>query len=663
MAWVLGCLGILLLGCLNCSSADIYPLSRRSGLPSSLWTSAGVADAWPRVSTVYTNLSPGVSGTQINAAIAACPSNEIVHLNAGTYNLSATINLTKNGVVLRGATNASGFPTTILSNVLLRTSSFYYPSGGNGGWGATNISVRTITNSITEGSSNLICSAALNNDFLIGDVIMLDQLDEGINVFNDTQDDTFVRNNRSYGQAVRIVATNVNVITIDPPLVGTYWDTNRTIHAVGWSTSLGRTAQRIGVENLKIVEGSQGDYYTLRMGPIYGSWVRNVNMIADNAAAIRLSYAVHCEVMHSVFRDSTGDGSGTYAVLPAVVSFCRVEDNIFTNLSLAIPCHSAVGCSFSYNYGTGPYPYSTAYWFAEYMFPHGGHTHHTLWEGNWLDGPIEFDDVFFNNNSDNGIVRNRLLGWATGKTLNTKTIVIGEIPGSGGVGNHRNTTIIGNLLGANNYHTLYSQLVGIQPECTGTIRTNNFNTVNDAVNPAETMAGGQTILDSYTYAIKPAWFGDRPWPPFQVTSPGSGTNTQSYTNIPAGYRSAFNADPVPDVTAPVISNVVVSDVTINSARISWETDEPTIDKLRAVYPYTGDGQIIFIDIAESYNAGPTNSHHVLFEHLYSSATYGAIIYSTNAVSLYTRFPATSATNFTTQPETAQVTAPINLQIR
>src|SRR5271163_3355720 len=64
----------------------------------------GVEGGIPSVTTIYQTLSPGATVSQINTALANCPSNQVVFLNAGTYNLSGQVLLNgKSGVVLRGA--------------------------------------------------------------------------------------------------------------------------------------------------------------------------------------------------------------------------------------------------------------------------------------------------------------------------------------------------------------------------------------------------------------------------------------------------------------------------------------------------------------------------------------------------------------------------------
>src|SRR5213594_4962322 len=53
------------------------------------WSNAGIPGGIPNRTTICATLNPGATAAQINAAIAACPANQVVYLNAGTYTLSA----------------------------------------------------------------------------------------------------------------------------------------------------------------------------------------------------------------------------------------------------------------------------------------------------------------------------------------------------------------------------------------------------------------------------------------------------------------------------------------------------------------------------------------------------------------------------------------------
>jgi len=68
------------------------------------WTNKGVNGGIQNRSTICATLNPGATAAQINAAIAACPSGQVVSLTAGTYNLAGGIVFAgANNVTLRGA--------------------------------------------------------------------------------------------------------------------------------------------------------------------------------------------------------------------------------------------------------------------------------------------------------------------------------------------------------------------------------------------------------------------------------------------------------------------------------------------------------------------------------------------------------------------------------
>src|SRR5690242_4131595 len=102
------------------------------------WSTAGVAGGIPARTTICTTLgvvgqlasfAQSVGLTQINSAIASCPSGQTILLNPGTYTLTSGITLGASNVTLRG----SGADQTIL----------VAGGGGVGCWGpAANICVQ-----------------------------------------------------------------------------------------------------------------------------------------------------------------------------------------------------------------------------------------------------------------------------------------------------------------------------------------------------------------------------------------------------------------------------------------------------------------------------------------------------------------------------------------
>src|SRR5437870_8184115 len=68
------------------------------------WSQAGVIGGIPNRTSICATLNSGATAAQINSAIAACPSGQVVFLNAGIYNLSAGIDFgSKSSVTIRGA--------------------------------------------------------------------------------------------------------------------------------------------------------------------------------------------------------------------------------------------------------------------------------------------------------------------------------------------------------------------------------------------------------------------------------------------------------------------------------------------------------------------------------------------------------------------------------
>src|SRR6059058_4077341 len=68
----------------NPSSIEIIGVDRRID-----WSQAGIPGGIPNRTAICATLNPGATAAQINSAIAACPSGQVVFLNAGTYNLTS----------------------------------------------------------------------------------------------------------------------------------------------------------------------------------------------------------------------------------------------------------------------------------------------------------------------------------------------------------------------------------------------------------------------------------------------------------------------------------------------------------------------------------------------------------------------------------------------
>ena len=529
---------LLLLVCLcsplaECAN-DAFPLSRRGGLSGNIWTNTGIPGGWPARTTIFAQYSNAVTLSALNTGLANCPSNQVVQLEAGKFDLGGTIVIATDGVTLRGTTNSSGYPTTIITNADIKIGSGSWPSAN---W--NNATPIGVSSGYTEGSTSITLASSANADFAVGDCFMLDQTDDGTLV--KTSSLTFAhRPSRSYSQTLRCISKSGSVIGFEPPLLGTYWSAGQTPQAFGWSSYVGRTFNLSGVEDIKHDEPGAVSY-SIQLGRCHGCWAKNIVATqwgnAGGATACLMVYSTHCAVFDGIFHDHSAVANSSYALYGWQITACKVENNIITNCPLACPMINWIGCSFSYNLRLGPFPYSDAAWLPEDFFSHGGHTHHTIWEGNWSDGVWYMDAIFGGNNSDLAIVRSRQIGWFSGKTGNTVPIQLEQ--------DMDNMTIIGNTLGQEGYHTSYEttahlKIYAIDGTDTGTIRTNNYNTVDDGIRSTEVMSA-DTMRDSYVYESKPSWWGDRQWPPFPAAA--LTTNTLYYTNFPAGYRSKYGQWP------------------------------------------------------------------------------------------------------------------------
>src|SRR5213594_1231643 len=109
-AWAMRSLGIALALCISLTvGGDLTVRAAAepwSGIldPSRAidWSHAGIPGGIPNRETICASLDPGSTAAQIDAASAACPADQVVFLTAGTFTLSAGLNM-KSDVTLRGA--------------------------------------------------------------------------------------------------------------------------------------------------------------------------------------------------------------------------------------------------------------------------------------------------------------------------------------------------------------------------------------------------------------------------------------------------------------------------------------------------------------------------------------------------------------------------------
>jgi hypothetical protein len=93
-----------------------------------------------------------------------------------------------------------------------------------------------------------------------------------------------------------------------------------------------------------------------------------------------------------------------------------------------------------------------------------------------------------------------------------------------------------------------------------------------------------------------------------VCGDGVCNGDETHTSCPA------DCPPPPDTTAPIITNVAVSEITYNSAIISWNTDEPATSQVEYGFTSQYGG-------ASDANTTPTQNHSIKLTGLSSDAIY------------------------------------------
>ena len=568
MRWLAGLFGFL---------AALLPATAIAGIidpsRSTDWTQAGVLGGIPIRTTICATLNPGATATQITEAISACPSGQVVFLNAGTYNLSAGIVFdNKSNVTLRGA----GPDQTFLiftggDHCAGLGGDVCFKSGDpNDGFdGPSNIGTWTAgysvgTTSITLGS---ITRGSIDH-LQVGSVIFLDQLD-------DTSDpgDVYVcqtpnvcsmqagsKNGRaSRGQQEPQVVTSISgsgpwTVGISPgvrmPNIS-----NGKSPEVWWLNGL--PVQNDGVENLSMDHTGTGAAIAAGTFMIngYNNWLKNVRDLNSHHKHVWLYQSIHITIRDSYFYGSSEATSESYGVDTYNGADNLVENNIFQHIAAPMMNEGCIGCVGAYNFAFDDWYTAdgeSPEWQQASSYHHSVGDAFILWEGN--DGiGLTADDIHGTSNfitAFRNFWNGRDPAGGGTKTSQTSPIILNAY--------NRYYNLIGNVLGTVGYHTQYqaapSSATDAGNEITadrsiygnlgysgdqGTyaspidndmlvlstlMRWGNYDTVSVLAqfNPSEVPSDllrfsnrvppDQTLPPSLYLSSQPSWWGAMPWP-------------------------------------------------------------------------------------------------------------------------------------------------------
>ena len=429
------------------------------------WSGAGVEGGIPVRTTVCATLQPGATAAQINAAITACPSGQVVSLAAGTYNLSDDGIVMKSDVTVRGA----GADKTLLSFTTVN------PCGGtqaavcfmgtnNWSGGAETqpggANAADWTGGYAQGATEITLANVGATSIAVGQYIYLDQANDlapGPDFFicDGTAGSCSLQGGNggrviggvlhSQIQIVKVTAINGSTYTISPGLYSPNWRAGQTPGA-WWAT---QTTQNAGIEDVSIDASSSGGQMNVAFYNVMNDWIRGSRLVRTCTCQrdlIQLNQAAHVTVESNYFYGTEGQ-SENYGVEAYMASDNLVQNNILQHVVAPFVIQPSLGSVYAYNYAINDtYADSLGLdWLDGEVVQHDAGVEFELYEGNV--GPGYSGDVFHGNQLMNTLFRNWFLGSDPGRTAATTAVNL--------LSYNRYMNVVGNVLGTPGMTTIY----------------------------------------------------------------------------------------------------------------------------------------------------------------------------------------------------------------
>jgi len=409
------------------------------------------SDGLPVRTTVCASPKPG---TDLNAAIKACPEGQVVLLAAGTYTISTTVSLNK-GVVLRGAgsSGAASGGTTIV-----KTGGSSVLAIGSGQDQACYNSAYTTPTALTADAlkeSTVITVGKSASNFAAGDLALVDQVDDATVQEGDCQ--YFKRvDRRSVSERVEIAAVDATAgtLSLSSPL---HW----TFHAASpYLAQIAKVSPPLtkwaGIENLSLQGGTNPGYDGQMAGGIDVSnaaycWIKDVQTDGTiGGMHASLTGTFRCVVRDSHFHNSANYGFG--ADCYGIVLRCGAADNLIENnivryMNKPILFNvSGGGNVIGYNYADNSWATPPA-WQEVNIDTHCSFPHMELMEGNYaphMGATITHGNAgyltYFRNYSSSQFAKPAVYGATDKQTGNVAALQFdaGDI----------NMNVVGNVLGS-----------------------------------------------------------------------------------------------------------------------------------------------------------------------------------------------------------------------
>lgn len=513
---------------------EIIPANRRV-----TWE-PGVPGGIPNRTTIFADVTQAPynanktgsanAATAIQNAIDACPANQVVYLPAGTYRLDSMLRMKAN-ITLRGAG-----PRATLLRFSGTDDSIIRFATGNYEWDFVSSTVVALNGGYTKGSTSVTTA---NNDWAVGDVILIDELEDSDLFENDGNSGTCTwcgraNGERCHSQIVEIVTRTPTSITFIPPLYSDYKSVSspQGVRIKGMLKLAG--VESLGTTN---INGAARDTMVLEAG--YKCWVKDCDFGVSRRRHSWMYHSIWCEYRDSTFHHGVGaDWSspnygpdrGYGLFLGQASTSCLIENNAFDKLHFAVAFEG--GCSgnvISYNFIT-----NVMYTEGETPQPsignHGSHPMMNLWEGNVMRSKVLMD-AYWGSSSHTTIFRNRISNQPSNNGQEAlQYVFIFDI-----WKNNRYHNIVGNVLGNIGMETavdapdgypwggkyIYrlgftdsndNAYSGNDTTVAGTIiRHGNWDSVTRGVLWASGISD-HNLPNSFYLTGRPAWWGNLAWP-------------------------------------------------------------------------------------------------------------------------------------------------------
>jgi len=550
VSWLVG---LLIIGAPMIAHAQLW-----SGILSPTratdWRNAGVQGGIPNRTTICATLNPGATATQINNAISACPSGQVVFLNAGTYTLGSGISFQKSNVTLRGA-GANQTKLIINGSVggcgLGLSSAIRLCSGGTNLGGGGGSPDHTATWTAGYAQSTTVVTLSNVTGLSVGNVLFLDQLNDGSDGWPAAGDifvcegtgcsnqggNNYARSGRDQVQVVTVTAINGNNVTISPGLHMPNWRSSQSPGA-WWGNTVIKNS---GIEDLTVDFTSSG-VPGIVIANALNCWTKGIRWLKMNATGSEMYHVMILNGARITTRDSyfygaTVAANTQYTYTPHVSSNLLFENNILHhNPSPVVANDPESGSVISYNY------FDDSFYTGAGVIQHNTGDAMNLFEGNNLSNFTS--DVIHGTHHFLTYFRNHVDGYAHNP---------GGVDSNAGFEfrtHSRFFNVIGNVIGHSHF-TTYETLnarngdaifdLGWMGDASGTpvsndsnvnrtvMRWGNWDNVNNGTrfaalevpsaltNFANLIPASQTLPPSFYLSARPAWWstpwGTPAWPP------------------------------------------------------------------------------------------------------------------------------------------------------